>query len=319
MKRLKKHIFLKLIYGTVGVLFVIRLATGFANSGDGKADEPEEREYIDSLEGLRGLEGLGGLENQEDPAKTEAPSIPLTAEDSMARAAALAREALQDSLRVAEVLSMKIYPAPAPPRRLDMSHKHPIMSVPSYATAFPDLQDTHFAAASLYGVRPVRDREEAEHRKSELVYIAANPFFRIDSAMHRSIPYLIPRASLLLHDIARAFVDSLAVKRIPPHTIVVTSVLRTEDDVTRLRRVNSNASEQSCHRFGTTFDVSYYQFHTVGSHTSKGIPDDIIGRRKVQNDTLKYILSEVLRDLRAEGRCYVKHEVKQGCFHITTR
>lgn len=318
MKRLKKHIFLKLIYATVGVLFVIRLATGFANSGEGKADEPEEREYIDSLEGLRGLEGL---ESQEDPAKAEAntPSVPLSAEDSAARAAALAREALQDSLRVAEVLSMKIYPAPAPPRRLDMSHKHPIMSVPSYATAFPDLQDTHFAAASLYGVRPVRDREEAEHRKSELVYIAANPFFRIDSAMHRSIPYLIPRASLLLHDIARAFIDSLAVKHIPPHTIIVTSVLRTEEDVARLRRVNGNASEQSCHRFGTTFDISYYRFHTVCPPGSDERQDATPGRRVVQNDTLKYVLSEVLRDLREQGRCYVKHEVKQGCFHITTR
>jgi hypothetical protein len=27
----------------------------------------------------------------------------------------------------------------------------------------------------------------------------------------------------------------------------------------------------------------------------------------------------VLRDLKKQGRCYVKHEVKQACFHITAR
>ena len=27
----------------------------------------------------------------------------------------------------------------------------------------------------------------------------------------------------------------------------------------------------------------------------------------------------VLRDLKREERCYVKHERKQGCFHITVR
>ena len=31
------------------------------------------------------------------------------------------------------------------------------------------------------------------------------------------------------------------------------------------------------------------------------------------------ILSEVLRDMREQGRCYIKYEVKQGCFHMTVR
>lgn len=34
---------------------------------------------------------------------------------------------------------------------------------------------------------------------------------------------------------------------------------------------------------------------------------------------MKRALGEVLRDLRYEGRCFVKYEVKQGCFHITVR
>ena len=40
---------------------------------------------------------------------------------------------------------------------------------------------------------------------------------------------------------------------------------------------------------------------------------------ETRSDTLKYVLCEVLRDLRQAERCAVKYEVKQGCFHITTR
>ena len=130
--------------------------------------------------------------------------------------------------------------------------------------------------------------------------------------MSSSIPYLVPRASQLLQHIGRRFLDSLAVKGIPLHTLIVTSVLRTEEDVKRLRRINGNASEQSCHRFGTTFDISYNRYHTVS-------PPGESERRAVRNDTLKFVLSEVLRDARAEGRCFIKYEVKQGCFHITVR
>ena len=41
--------------------------------------------------------------------------------------------------------------------------------------------------------------------------------------------------------------------------------------------------------------------------------------QEVGSDTLKMVLSEVLRDLRKQDVCYIKYELKQGCFHITTR
>ena len=189
---------------------------------------------------------------------------------------------------------------------------HPIRSVPSYNAAFPDVQDVQIQAARRWGVRPVKNRRQAEERKSELVYVGCNPFFDIDPAMRSSIPYLVPRASTLLQTIGENFLDSLYVKGVPLHKIIVTSVLRTEEDVARLMKHNGNASEQSCHRFATTFDICYNRYTTVS-------PPDGPERRKVQNDTLKWVLSEVLRDLRQEGRCYIKHEIKQGCFHITVR
>lgn len=188
---------------------------------------------------------------------------------------------------------------------------HRIWSVPDYSVAFPDSQDVQFAAAQRYGVKPVRDRKDAERRKQELVYAGASPYFHVDN-LRQSIPYLVPRASRLLDDIGRQFFDSLYVKGVPLHKMIVTSVLRTQDDVARLRRRNGNATENSCHMYGTTFDICYNRYKTVED------PDGP-SRREVRNDTLKWILSEVLRDVRESGRAYIKYERKQGCFHITVR
>ena len=87
--------------------------------------------------------------------------------------------------------------------------------------------------------------------------------------------------------------------------LIVTSVLRSESDVVKLRRRNGNATERSCHLFGTTFDICYNRYHAV--------------TQPVRDDTLKWVLCEVLRDMREQGRCYIKYEVKQGCFHMTVR
>ncbi len=185
-----------------------------------------------------------------------------------------------------------------------------IYSVPSYAKCFPDSQHVHEVSAKQWGVKAVANRNEAEHRKGELVYVGSSPYYKIDP-LKSSIPYLVPRASLLLHDIGMNFYDSLQHKGIPLHRMIVTSVLRTKEDVTKLRGRNGNATENSCHLYGTTFDICYNRYQTVeapGEH-----------RRQVRNDSLKYVLAEVLRDMREDGRCHIKYEVKQGCFHITVR
>ena len=161
------------------------------------------------------------------------------------------------------------------------------------------------------GVTAVADRKEAEERKSELVYVAASPYYHVDK-LKRSIPYLVPKAAVLLNDIGRSFYDSLCVKGIPLHQFVVTSVLRSQEDLEMLKQVNRNVSENSCHLLGTTFDIGYNRYKVVDD------PDHPFAR-EVGNDTLKWVLSEVLRDLRENGRCYVKYEIKQGCFHITVR
>ena len=188
--------------------------------------------------------------------------------------------------------------------------KHRIFSVPHFGNTFPDQQNVQILAANQHGVAPVQNREEAEHSKGKLVYVGSNPFFYVDK-LNNSIPYLVPKASVLLQDIGRAYFDSLQIKGIPLHKIIVTSILRTKDDVAKLRTRNGNATENSCHLYGTTFDICYNRYKQI---QTKDQP-----RRQVQNDTLKWVFSEVLRDFREKNRCYIKYEVHQGCFHITVR
>lgn len=186
-----------------------------------------------------------------------------------------------------------------------------IRGVISYKRSFPDLNDAHLGVAKAIGIAPLSNREEAEGMKEQLTYIRSNERYTVDSLTH-SLPYLVPRASELLDSIGGNFLDSLATKGLNPYQIVITSVLRTKDDVKRLRRRNGNASENSAHFYGATFDVSWKRFKKVEDEDGRPLQD-------VGADTLKLVLSEVLRDLREADKCYIKYELKQGCFHITAR
>lgn len=184
-----------------------------------------------------------------------------------------------------------------------------IRGVASYRKEFNDLNPIHLSSAKKIGISPIASRDDVEVDSKELLYIGSNPYYNVDKLTH-SIPYLVPRASAVLMAIAMNFQDSLESKGLDKHKIIVTSVLRTKNDVKKLRKGNTNASLNSAHFYGTTFDISYNRF----SKPLEGEEDEEI--REVK---LKLVLSEVLRDMRDAGLCYVKHEVKQGCFHVTAR
>ena len=181
-----------------------------------------------------------------------------------------------------------------------------------FAKEFNDMNDVQLEVAEAIGVKPVKNREEAEGLKTQLVKLDATDTYVVDSLTH-SIPYLIPSAKELLDDIGRVFQDSLSSKGLNPYKLVVTSVLRTEDDVEALRKRNVNASENSTHRYGTTFDLSYWRYVKI---------PDLRGRpyEDVPPEYLRATLSQVLKDIHDQGdRCFVKYEKKQNCFHITVR
>lgn len=176
---------------------------------------------------------------------------------------------------------------------------------------FRDDNDTHLSAVAAIGIDPLASREGIKSASRELVPVGGamrfNEPYVVDKLTHSS-PFLVPEAAKLLQDIGTAFHDSLRNKHLPAYSIIVTSVLRTDADVKSLSRSNINASKRSVHCYGTTFDITYTRY---AKHDDEG-PD-------ARDVDLKAVLTEVLRDLRVQGRCYVKYEVKQACFHITTR
>lgn len=180
-----------------------------------------------------------------------------------------------------------------------------------FRESFPDLNDVQLATAQRLGIPSIRDREDAEQHRDRLVYVGECPYYAIDRLRY-SIPFLVPRAARLLEELSRSFADSLMSRGMPLYRPMVTSLLRTENDVKRLRRVNHNASEQSCHQYGTTFDICYNKFVRVID------PSDTV-TRDVWPGELKALLAEVIDDQRVLGTCYVKYEVHQSCFHITAR
>lgn len=191
---------------------------------------------------------------------------------------------------------------------------HRVRGVWSYSECFSDSQNVQIVAAQKYGITPVRNREEAEVlvKQHQLVNICHSPFYSVDRLTH-SIPYLVPRAQHLLNTISLNFMDSCHVKGLPIHLPIVTSVLRTTEDVSNLQRGNKNATTNSCHCYGTTVDIAYNKFMPItGTYESKMA-------LLRWNEPMKQVLSEVLNDLRMEGKCYVKYERKQGCFHLTCR
>lgn len=194
---------------------------------------------------------------------------------------------------------------------LKLNEPRNIRGVVSYKRSFGDLNEKHLKVAQAIGIRPIDTRKEAEGMVEQLEHIASNSLYAVDSLTH-SIPYLIPGAANLLDTIGSNFLDSLASKGLNPNRVIVTSVLRTKDDVKRLRRSNGNASLNSAHFYGTTFDISWKRFQKVEDEDGRPLQD-------VNADTLKMVLSEVLRDLKQAEQCYIKYELKQGCFHITTR
>lgn len=179
----------------------------------------------------------------------------------------------------------------------------------SYSTWFADINELHLQAAGEHGLKEAPDtRDNIDTRRSGLVKIGDTKWYMVDELTY-SVPYLTKGGARELETISRAFADSLSSKGFPSYRLVVTSVLRTKEDVNRLvRSGNVNASEQSAHSFGTTFDIAYTRYDKL----SKGGPS-------MHPYELTKVLAEVLRDRKQAGECYIKYERKQHCFHITSR
>lgn len=176
----------------------------------------------------------------------------------------------------------------------------------SYQRIFSDKNNLHLDAADIYGISPEDIDIASDTLSGKLEYVETCEYYAIDDLTH-SHPYLVPHAKARLDELGKAFCDSLASRGGGSYRFIVTSVLRQRSDIKKLRRRNRNSTENSAHLYGTTVDITYRRF-------DKYNPQFII-----QDIDLKLLLAEILQNFKNEGKCYVKYEVKQGCFHITFR
>lgn len=177
----------------------------------------------------------------------------------------------------------------------------------NYRAMFDDLNDIQLEIATKNGLKHPEEIEDPAECE-DLVLLNSCDLFRVDT-MYYSRPYVIPEAVLLLRYIGIRFQEVMKEhypKNDHHYRLVVTSALRSEEDVRRLRRRNRNATDKSCHRFGTTLDISYIRFEKDGEED-------------VNEVFLKNMLALALYELRYEGLCYVKYERGQSCFHFTVR
>jgi len=169
---------------------------------------------------------------------------------------------------------------------------------------FNDNNPHQLAAAKKYGIDPVENRAGLTKKVLRpLKHIEEGEYYTVDPLTH-SVPYLTKDAARLLKDIGKGFQKALKKHKMGKYKIIVTSVLRTKEDVRKLMKVNSNAVPNSAHCHATTFDITYRRYKHVEGE-------------KNNEKQMKYLLGEVVNKLREKGRCYVRYETQQTCLHIT--
>lgn len=176
----------------------------------------------------------------------------------------------------------------------------------NYAEVFNDSNHVHLAAAEAVGIEPLSTTRSHWQLRRPLVRLATCQDYYLEKLTY-SVPYMVPEGAAMVREIGRRFRDSLAARGGGDYRIRVTSVLRTPDAVRRLRRVNKNAVDSSVHQYGTTVDISYANFAASSADVPRTCED------------LKGLLAEILLAMRDEGKCFVKYERNQPCFHITCR
>lgn len=176
----------------------------------------------------------------------------------------------------------------------------------SRSETFNDSNHVQLTAAEAMGISPITDMASAWNLSKPLVLVASCEEYYLDELTH-SFPFLVPEAAKLLKDIGARFNQLLWERGKSKYRIKATSVLRTPETIRSLMKRNKNAVAVSTHQYGTTFDISY----------SKFIRDAVENPRTFEN--LSSLLAEVMKEMQDQGRCYVKFESKQSCFHITVR
>jgi len=180
---------------------------------------------------------------------------------------------------------------------------------------FKDLNATHLKYAKANGIKGFKSNKEFRNQigdlvdDDEMVKIETCKYYVVDKLTH-SHPYLVPKAAELLEEIGKRFQKKLDEHDMPKRYYQITSLLRTGESQRGLSRSNVNATTNSSHLYGTTFDITYAKVFTKPKLSKNA---------EIADGPAIRLLSEVIGELRKEGRCVAVTERKERCFHITVR
>jgi len=180
---------------------------------------------------------------------------------------------------------------------------------------YKDLNAAHLKYAKANGIKAFKSNQEFINKigdllsDDKLVEIKTCNYYVVDNLTH-SHPYLVPDAAELLEDIGKRFQKKLNEHDLKKRYYQVTSLLRTGESQRRLSRSNVNATENSSHLYGTTFDITYAKVFTKPRLQKNA---------EIADGPAIKLLSETIGELRREGRCLVVTEKKERCFHITVK
>jgi hypothetical protein len=165
------------------------------------------------------------------------------------------------------------------------------------------------AAAKLTVIKVCKDENDLMRRISEgkLVKVRSGNDYTVEK-MRFSYPCVTRESKILIDEIADKLRVKASQKGLTGVRFYITSMTRVSDNMKSLRRSNGNASANSPHLYGNTFDISYKRFVA-----HKWILTNC------DKKFLKEALAEVIWQLREENRCWATYEKVQNCFHIVSR
>ena len=190
-----------------------------------------------------------------------------------------------------------------------------------------DVNAVQIARARQLGIPRGADVEPLTE-SGRLVQLKDTTEYWIIRKLTYSEPYVTPSAEAMLIEIGKRFHQRLDSLGIPRYRLDITSVLRTPEKQSALRRANSNASRvESAHEFGTTVDIAYRRYAPPVQDSIGNIPLDAaaklladsmlvdVGRERAAE--LQAVLGRVIRDMQREGLLMVRMERSQTVYHIT--
>jgi hypothetical protein len=182
-------------------------------------------------------------------------------------------------------------------------------SQPIFSRKLKDMLPDYIGESSASGISRCSNKRELLRKMlmGELFRIRDGRGYEVED-LSFSYPYLTKEGKTLLKEIGKRFRKKVSATRLRGSDFKITSMTRTTEILIRLRKFNSNASVNSPHFYGNTFDISYVRF----SSPKWFITD-------CDKYFLKESLAQVIWQLREEKKCWATYEIKQGCFHVVAR